>query len=160
HGQWLQTTISRPEMTQFGGSFIPVHFVGSLVEGELPAGGLNLNYNFGVGNGRGQILSRGGGFGDINNNRAWLGNALLKPNRPFGVRIGGSVYRDALNPATGPAAREWIESGHIVWAKEAPEFIAEFANVSHRYAGTNTSVNSQGLYAQIAWRLPGAARTL
>ena len=49
HGQWLQTTISRPEMTQFGGSFIPVHFVGSLVEGAVPAGGLNLNYNFGRG---------------------------------------------------------------------------------------------------------------
>src|SRR5205814_2912744 len=27
HGQWLQTTISRPEMIQFGGKFIPVHFV-------------------------------------------------------------------------------------------------------------------------------------
>ena len=37
HGQWLQTTISRPEMTQFGGRFIPVHFVGALVEGALPA---------------------------------------------------------------------------------------------------------------------------
>ena len=54
HGQWLQTTISRPEMTQFGGSFIPVHFIGTLVEGEVPAGGLNLNYNGGIGNGRGQ----------------------------------------------------------------------------------------------------------
>jgi len=49
HGQWLQTTISRPEMTQFGGSFIPVHFVGTLVEGEVPAGGLNLNYKRGPG---------------------------------------------------------------------------------------------------------------
>ena len=34
HGQWLQTTISRPEMIQFGGKFIPVHFVGELVEGS------------------------------------------------------------------------------------------------------------------------------
>ena len=34
HGAWLQTTISRPEMTQFGGKFIPVHFVGALVEGS------------------------------------------------------------------------------------------------------------------------------
>ena len=25
-------------MTQFGGSFIPVHFVGMLVEGAVPAG--------------------------------------------------------------------------------------------------------------------------
>src|SRR5579872_5176318 len=57
HGQWLQTSISRPEMTQFGGSFIPVHFVGTLVEGAVPASGLNLNYNFGLGNGRGQVIS-------------------------------------------------------------------------------------------------------
>jgi len=28
HGAWLQTTISRPQMVQFGGTFIPVHFVG------------------------------------------------------------------------------------------------------------------------------------
>ena len=40
HGQWLQTSIQRPEMTQFGGRFLPVHFVGALVEGALPAGGL------------------------------------------------------------------------------------------------------------------------
>jgi len=108
HGQWLQTTISRPEMVQFGGSFIPVHFVGSLVEGEVPAGGLNLNYNLGLGNGRGQVLSRPGDFGDVNNNRAWLINAFIKPNRPYRLRVGGSVYRDSLNPVNGPAAREWI----------------------------------------------------
>jgi len=33
HGAWLQTTISRPQMVQFGGTFIPVHFVGLLAEG-------------------------------------------------------------------------------------------------------------------------------
>jgi hypothetical protein len=59
HGSWLQTSISRPEMTQFGGAFIPVHFVGALAEGVLPAGGLNINYNFGLGNGRGSVISRG-----------------------------------------------------------------------------------------------------
>ena len=42
HGQWLQTTITRPEMIQFGGRFLPVHFVGALVEGGVPGGGLNL----------------------------------------------------------------------------------------------------------------------
>ena len=39
-GSWLQTTISRPEMVQFGGRFIPVHFVGALAEGVLPSGRL------------------------------------------------------------------------------------------------------------------------
>ena len=31
-------------MIQFGGRFLPVHFVGALVEGSVPAGGWNLNY--------------------------------------------------------------------------------------------------------------------
>jgi len=160
HGQWLQTTISRPEMTQFGGSFIPVHFVGTLVEGEVPAGGLNLNYNVGLGNGRGQVISRPGDFGDVNNNRAWLVNAFVKPNRAYRFRLGGSVYHDLLNPMNGPAAHEWIQAGNIVWDKEKPEFIAEFANVSHRVVGSNYTSNSQGLYWQVAYRLPGSMRTL
>lgn len=153
HGQWLQTTISRPEMTQFGGSFIPVHFIGTLVEGSTPAGGLNLNYNVGLGNGRGQIISRGGDAGDINNNRAWLVNAFVKPNLLYGLQVGGSVYRDEINPTTGLAGREWIQSAHIVWQKENPELIAEFANVQHTAIGGQSS-NSQAWYAQTAYRLP------
>jgi len=154
HGEWLQTTISRPEMTQFGGSFIPVHFVGSLVEGQVPAGGLNFNYNFGVGNGRGQVLSRAGDFGDVNNNRAWLFNGFIKPNLPFGLRLGGSVYRDELNPATGTPTREWIESANLVWTKETPEVIAEFANVKHQPIQGLVDSNSQAFYVQTAYRLP------
>jgi len=154
HGQWLQTTISRPEMVQFGGSFIPVHFVGTLVEGVTPAGGLNLNYNVGVGNGRGQVISRAGDFSDINNNRAWLVNLFVRPDHPYGLQVGGSVYRDDINQlSTGLAAREWIESGHIVWQKENPEFIGEFANVHHEFSNGAVS-NSQAFYAQVAYRLP------
>ncbi|MGH9538735.1 MAG: hypothetical protein ACRD3H_12460, partial [Terriglobales bacterium] len=47
HGAWLQTTIARPEMVQFGGTFIPVHFVGLLAEGNIPSGWLGLGYNVG-----------------------------------------------------------------------------------------------------------------
>jgi hypothetical protein len=158
HGQWLQTTISRPEMTQFGGSFIPVHFIGALAEGVLPAGGLNLNYNIGVGNGRGSVISRGGDFGDINNNRAWLANLFIRPNSVYPLQVGGSVYRDEVTPLTGPAVREWIQSGHIVWHKENPEFIAEFANVSHRAIFSSVTSNSQAWYMQTAFRLPWNGR--
>jgi len=153
HGQWLQTTISRPEMIQFGGSFLPVHFLGTLAEGAVPAGGLNLNYNFGLGNGRGQVISRAGDFSDINNARAWLANVLVQPDKLFGLRVGGSVYRDELNPAAGPAAREWIQSAHIIWTKETPEFLAEFANVTHSFLNGGTS-HSQAFYLQTAYRLP------
>ncbi|HLK65297.1 MAG TPA: hypothetical protein VKU19_17780 [Bryobacteraceae bacterium] len=154
HGQWLQTTISRPEMTQFGGSFIPVHFVGMLVEGTVPASGLNLTYNVGLGNGRGQVISRGGDLGDINNNRAWLVNAYLKPDFAYGLRVGGSVYRDEISPATGLPTREWIQSGHIAWEKEKPEVIAEFANVTHQPIGGTGPSHSQAFYVQTAYRLP------
>jgi hypothetical protein len=154
HGQWLQTTISRPEMTQFGGSFIPVHFVGALAEGALPAGGLNFNYSAGIGNGRGQIISRAGDFSDINNNRAWLFNGFIRPDALYALQVGGSVYRDELNPITAPAAREWIESAHVVWHKETPEFIAEFANVGHQPIKLGTESNSQAYYVQTAYRLP------
>ena len=158
HGQWLQTSISRPEMTQFGGSFIPVHFVGTLLEGAVPAGGLNLNYNFGLGNGRGAAIGRAGDFGDVNNHRAWLANAFVKPDRLYGLQVGGSVYRDEVNPLVAPAAREWIQSGHIVWHKETPEFMAEFANVTHKPIAGGVSSNSQAFYVQTAYRLPWAQK--
>ena len=134
HGAWLQTTVARPEMTQFGGKFIPVHFVGGLVEGSVPAGGLHLNYNVGLGNGRGSVISRAGDAGDINNNRAWLVNLFVKPDQLFGLQAGGSLYRDKIGVGTR-AFDEWISSGHVVWAKENPEFIAEFANVNHTEIG-------------------------
>jgi len=158
HGAWLQTTISRPEMTQFGGSFIPVHFVGALAEGAIPAGGLNLNYDFGVGNGRGQVISRDGDFGDVNNNRAWLVNAFVKPDALFGLQAGGSVYRDKLNPLGGPVAREWIRSAHIVWNRETPEFIGEFADVTHEPVFGGVTSHSQAFYTQFAYRLPFNAK--
>jgi hypothetical protein len=156
HGSWLQTTASRPEMIQFGGSFIPVHFVGALAEGAFSAGGLNLNYNAGVGNGRSSVLSRSGDWGDVNNNKAWLATVFIKPDKLYGLQAGASVYRDKIDVTGRPEAQEWIESAHLVWAKENPEFIAEFFNINHKVAGTNVVTNSQSWYAQMAYRLPFA----
>src|SRR5881396_1489136 len=99
HGQWLQTTISRPEMVQFGGRFIPVHFVGALVEGSLPAGGWNVNYQAGVGNGRASVISRAGDAGDNNTRPAWLLNVFTKPDQAFGLQVGGSAYFDRISTA-------------------------------------------------------------
>ena len=154
HGQWLQTTASRPEMVQFGGSFLPIHFVGTLVEGAVPAGGLNVNYNLGIGNGRSSVISKAGDWGDINNNRAWLATVFTRPDHPYGLQVGASVYRDLITPIGGSAFREWIQSAHVVWSKGAPELIAEFANVTHQQVGTSFQSNSQAWYVQAAYRLP------
>lgn len=159
HGAWLQTTISRPEMVQFGGTFIPVHFVGFLAEGNIPSGGAGLSYNIGVGNGRGSIISRPGDAGDNNNNRAWVANIYSRPRALYGLQVGASVYRDKITLA-GRDFREWISGAHIVWTKESPEFLAEFVNVNHRAVLTDVSTNSQAFYVQLAYRLPWFERSV
>ena len=156
HGSWLQTTASRPASIAFGGSFIPLHFLGALGEGAASAGGLNVNYYSGIGNGRSSVLSRDGDFGDVNNNKAWLAGAFLKPDWLYGFQVGGAVYRDKIDATGKPEAREWIENAHIVWTRENPEIIAEFFNVSHAAPGSGVAVTSQAWYAQIGWRLPFA----
>jgi len=154
HGEWLQTTISRPEMVQFGGSFLPVHFVGTLVEGAVPADGMNLNYNFGIGNGRSSVISRDGDWGDINNNRAWLIGLFSRPSGLYGLQFGGAVYRDLITPIAGQPYREWIQSAHLVWQKGNPELIAEVSNVTHEEVGGAVRANSQAWYVQAGYRLP------
>ncbi|MFI5057797.1 MAG: porin [Candidatus Acidiferrales bacterium] len=174
HGAWLETSIDRPEIVKVGGTFIPIHFVGFLAEGNIPSGGAGLSYSFGVGDGRGETISRPGDAGDINNNRAWVANIFARPVKLYGFQFGASVYRDKItcqnNPlvpvvpgcrlTNGKDYREWITSAHVVWTKGAPEFLAEIANVSHRQVLTNRTSNSQGLYAQLGYRLPWFENTL
>ena len=164
HGAWLQTSISRPDMVKIGGTFIPVHFVGFLAEGNIPSGGAGLSYSAGVGNGRGSTISRPGDAGDNNNNRAWVANLYSRPVKLYGLQMGVSVYRDKITlPNTLPNGnnfREWISAAHLVWTKESPEFLAEFANVNHRNILTNFVTNSQAFYAQVGYRLPWLERTL
>jgi hypothetical protein len=163
HGAWLETTIDRPEIVKVGGAFIPVHFVGFLAEGNISSGGAGLSYSFGAGNGRGEIISRPGDAGDVNNNRAWVANIFARPVKLYGLQFGASVYRDKISLFNGGMAtdyREWITSAHVVWTKGAPEFLAEIANVNHRQVLTNRTSNSQGFYTQLGYRLPWFENTL
>jgi hypothetical protein len=136
HGLWLQTTISRPEMIRFGGRFQPVHFLGLLAEGNIPSGSLGLSYEVGLGNGRAGTISRAGDTGDVNNNRAWVARVFARPAGLTGLQFGGAVYRDEITPSPAlsgnPTFGEWISSAHVVWTRETPEVLSEFANVHHR----------------------------
>jgi len=156
HGQWLQTTITRPEMIRFGSQLLPVHFVGALAEGSTPASGWNLNYQLGVGNGRASVISRGGDAGDSNDHRAWLANAFIKPDDLFGLQAGGSVYGDRITLANGREFDETIVAAHAAWQREDPEFIAEVAAIRHDDDLTGAITWSNAWYVQAAYRLPQA----
>jgi len=152
HGSWLQTTISRPEMIQFGGKFLPVHFVGALVEGSVPAGGWNVGYKAGVGNGRNNtVISRAGDAGDSNTSLASLVNVVSKPDKLYGLEFGGSFYADTITPANSGKVGEHIFSAHAAFLKETPEVIVEVASVRHDQTGG--VVWSHAYYVQGAYRL-------
>jgi hypothetical protein len=163
HGAWLQTSIGRPDMVRIGGTLIPVHFVGVLVEGNIPSGGAGLSYSAGLGNGRGSSIGRPGDAGDINNNRAWVANLYSRPVKLYGLQMGVSLYKDKITlpsaPTGGPDFSELISAAHIVWTKETPEFLAEFANIHHRSILTNYVTDTQAFYAQVGYRLPWLERS-
>ena len=90
HGQWLQTTISRPEMVQFGGKIHSRPFRRrARRRGRCRRGGWNVNYQAGVGNGRGNVISRAGDAGDNNARPACVLNLFAKPDALFGLQVGG-----------------------------------------------------------------------
>ena len=153
HGQWLQTSISRPQMTMFGGLFVPVHFIGLLAEGSAPAGKVSLNWNAGLGNGRGGNPARGGDAGDVNNSRAWLVNLSARPNVIYDLQFGAAYYSDRI---TLPASDldEWIASGYVALTRETPEVIAEYAAEDHHDRVTGARYRDWAYYVQIAYRLP------
>ena len=160
HGAWLETTVDRPFQVRIGGNFTPLHFVGALAEGEIPSGGLGLNYNIGIGNGRGEVISRPGDARDINNNRAWVAKVFSRPTKLYGLEVGGSYYHDKISLPTGPQYREWIANAYVVWTKGAPEFLAEVYNVHHTNIATGAVANSDAMYAQFAYRLPWLEQSL
>ncbi len=151
HGAWLQTSIGRPEMI---GAFVPVHFLGGILEGNLPSGELNLYYHIGIGNGRAEVISRAGDAGDINNTPAWLFNLTSRPDRFFGLQLGVAVYGDKITKSNGREFKEIISAAHIVWNKENPEIIIEGANVHHEAINGGAVFDHQAFYIQLAYRLP------
>jgi hypothetical protein len=130
-----------------------VHFIGALVEGAVPAGGWNVNYKAGLGNGRGAAISRGGDAGDINGDRAWLVNLFSKPDRAFGLEFGASAYGDTVSVPAGEF-KEQIVSGFAAWQKEDPEIIAEVASIRHTAEGRGAGGWTHAYYIQAAYRLP------
>jgi hypothetical protein len=166
HGAWLETTIDRPFVVRVGGTYTPLHFVGFMAEGNIPSGSLGLHYEVGLGNGRGEVISRPGDAGDVNNNRSWVANVYAKPAKLGGLQLGASVYQDKISfpnpnlPTSIQNFGEWITSAYAVWTKGAPEFLSEYDHVHHRDMITNQVANSDAYYVQFAYRLPWLERSL
>ncbi len=158
HGLWLQGSVARPEAIRFGSRYVPVHFVGAMVEGNLTD--FPLFYAAGVGNGRSESLAGGGDAGDANGQRAAIVSASLRPRSLFGFRVGGAIYIDRITEGGVDLVNERIASAHVVWDRVNVEAIAEFIYVSHDELATDVTTSSPSWYAHLGYRLPGSLRSM
>ncbi len=156
HGLWLQGSISRPEAIRFGSRYIPVHFVGLMVEGNLTD--VPLYYSAGVGNGRTESLVGAGDAGDVNAANAFVVSASMRPRSLFGFRFGAAAYFDRLAQGGGDVANERILSAHVVWDRTDVEAVVEFIHVAHEDLVSSGSTGSPSWYAHVGYRLPTAVR--
>jgi len=155
HGRWLQTTVDRPSMLGFGGSLMPIHFVGLLSEGQFfLSPSFRLKYSLGFGNGRSQALGTAGEAGDVNGNKALNGSISVAPSSNFETGVGFYFDQLKLNSSTGVSGtptNERIFSFFLAYTEEDPEFLAEVAHITH---DSGTARSSIAYYAQLAYRLP------
>jgi hypothetical protein len=124
---------------------------------------VGLNYAAGIGNGRGDIISRAGDAGDTNAHRTFTASTFIRPPAMQGLQIGAAIYTDVV-PRTGDTGQsdgvnERIASAHLVLARGTPEIIAEYVRLWHA-APAGSYVGSNAGYVQAAWRLPESARGL
>jgi hypothetical protein len=156
HGAWLQTTVSRPEMAKFGSKIMPIHFVGALIEGNIPSNSLGLSYMAGFGNGRHAIISRAGDVGEVDGKSAWMVQLNISPENYFGLHAGIGFYTDRVTPSDRGEIQENTASAYLAWARETPEFIAEYLHSTHEAtADSSMSGDTNAWYAQFAYRLDG-----
>jgi hypothetical protein len=161
HGQWLQPSLSRPELARPTSGFIPMHFVGVWAEGSVRPGVVELQYTLGLGNGRHTNLRRAGDSGDANDSRSVVASGAVVLPAPLGLQLGGAYYHDRVTPAETLDANERIVTAHFARNLETPEFIIEFARITHdprSYAGPIT--HSESAYVLLGYRLPGRLHAL
>ena len=143
-------------MVKFGSKILPIHFVGILLEGKLPARKLGLEYKAGFGNGRHANIARAGDAGDLNGDKAWMIQLLAKPQTLYGLNAGIGLYSDEVTLPTSPNVKESTLSGYAAWNRTSTEIILEYIHSNHELA-TDSSISGEvdAWYAQFAYRLPG-----
>ncbi len=154
HGLWLQTSIERPYMVNFGTRFLPIHTLGGIASGRIPSSPFNFEYEGGIGNGRATDLAEPAQAGDVNNHRSVLFRLAAHPGEFSRFALGASFYADKLTQPGVPDYRERIGSAFLAWTRDTPEIVAEYFHVRHTSVGSGEGFNSWAAYAQFAYRLP------
>jgi hypothetical protein len=120
-----------------------------------------LSYSAGVGNGRGEVITRGGDAGEANVSPAAVFTASVRPTAVFGLQLGAAYYLDRIAANAQPDApytNEQAFSAHAVWERNGSELIAEYVNVRHDPEGIVVSGAEPAATTSDGWYVHGAVK--
>lgn len=161
HGNWLDTTIARPDIALHeaeNGAFIPVHQIGIDLSGVQEFSGVDLGYNVGLFNGRGRTVTEVQHVKDKNDGKAVNLRVSLKPHAIEGLTVGGNVWFDEIpsNPPTAArreAINELIIGEYATYFHDNVELIGELFNIYHDEKTSGEEFDTVGLYLQGGYRI-------
>ncbi len=161
HGNWLQTTINRPDIALSegeNGAFIPVHQIGINLSGVKEFTGVDVAYDAGVFNGRGRTVTEVQHVKDKNDGKAVNLRVSLHPQAIEGLTVGGNVWFDEIpsNPPTAArreAINELILGEYATYFHDKVELIGELLNIYHDDKTSGEEFDTVGLYLQGGYRI-------
>ena len=161
HGNWLQTTIFRPDIVLHeaeNGAFIPVHQVGIDLSGATEFEGVDVGYNVGLFNGRGRTVTEVQHVKDKNDSKAVNFHVSLKPHAIAGLTLGATAWLDEI-PGNPPTAARREQINELVLGQYATyyhgntELIGELFNILHDDKTSGEEFDTIGFYLQGGYRI-------
>ncbi len=156
HGEWLQTSIDRPEVLDFEDDtgLLPIHNVGVSVKGAFYTDTMRYDYTFEVANGRGPVPDASQVEFDANEQKAVNVAIGLEPAFLPGLRVGGGVYVDDIPENTDATLGsvhghidEQITNVYCAFTDIRWEMMGEYFWIDQEEAGV--SADSSGWYVQV-----------
>ncbi|HEX5433835.1 MAG TPA: hypothetical protein VFY05_06330, partial [Candidatus Angelobacter sp.] len=164
HGLWLQTAVDRPLVVEFSdhGGLLPSQAVGVSATGQIPSGGLGLNYILEYGSAatiRPQITTPDAPEIDENNGNEVTAGLFVKPDSLPGLNIGGSFYHDRIIPDNNNLhIGQSVASVHAVYTTPRFEFLNEGFLIQHKVNETGQTFNTPAFYSLISQQFAGKWR--
>ena len=149
HARWMYTTTAAPLFSRFEDQQgpLPTHTIGLLVHGLLPSsGGLKIEYDACVGNGRGPKQDPPQQFADIDEGKSICGGLHFAVG---GLRAGISGIVDSSTFPAGATLKEQIGVADVHWRGSGFEAILEGAVIHHDLTGIGAT--NLGGYAQLGY---------
>ncbi len=158
HGEWLQTTIGRPQIVNFGGlgGVLPIHLIGVVLKARTETRAADFDTTVEIGNGRGPTRGSEQVRLDANDVKALNVSVGISPGAVPGLRFGGGVYVDDIPPNTNAAKGpihgtidERILSAFATYQRHDWQILAELFDIDH---DDGSDATSDGYYVQVGRR--------